>query len=173
MLGVGHEAQNLILEKIMLRNPKGKPGPNFQGYNVGRKRTQFLYSLDNILTFWRKNNLSINCSFQALPKILEFSGHICCSKSNLFNLKIVKLNKWSRPETNFVKKKNPHMDPVTQHPIKTERISTVGTWKYLCISLQELQYPYATRCQLLFVKSYVLFGQNNQCPQLLDETFPK
>jgi hypothetical protein len=64
------------------------------------------------------------------------------------------------------------MDAVTQHPIKTARISTVGPWKYLRISLQELKYPYA-RCQLLFVKSYALFGQNNQCPQLSDETFPK
>jgi hypothetical protein len=52
MLGVGHEAQNLILEKIMLRNPKGKPGSNLQGYNVKEERTQFLYSLNNILTFW-------------------------------------------------------------------------------------------------------------------------
>jgi len=54
MLGVGHEAQNLSLEKIMLRNPKGKPGPNLQGYNVKEERTQFLYSLNNILTFWRE-----------------------------------------------------------------------------------------------------------------------
>jgi hypothetical protein len=34
MLGVGHVAQNLVLEKIMLKNPKGKPGPNLQGHNV-------------------------------------------------------------------------------------------------------------------------------------------
>jgi hypothetical protein len=40
-----------------------------------------------------------------LFKFLEFSGHICGSKSNFLNLKIEKLNKWSRPETNFEKKK--------------------------------------------------------------------
>jgi len=42
MLGVGHEAQNLILEKIMLRNSKGKPGPNLQGHSVKEERTEFL-----------------------------------------------------------------------------------------------------------------------------------
>jgi len=64
------------------------------------------------------------------------------------------------------------MDAVTQHSIKTTRMTTVDTWKYLCISLQELQYPYA-RCQLLSVNSYVLFRQNNQYPQLPEETFRK
>jgi hypothetical protein len=108
MLRVGHEAQELILEKIMLRNPKGKPGPNLHGYNVKEERTQFPYSLTNVLTFCREKNLLINCSFQALLKILEFSSHICCSKSNFLNLKIVKLNTWSRSEINFGKKKSPY-----------------------------------------------------------------
>jgi len=64
------------------------------------------------------------------------------------------------------------MDAVTQHSVKTTWISTVDTRKYLCISLQELQYVYAG-CQLLLVNSYILFGQNNKCPQLPSETFPK
>jgi len=42
MLGVRYEAQNLILEKIMLRSPKGKPGPNLQGQNIKEERTEFL-----------------------------------------------------------------------------------------------------------------------------------
>lgn len=42
MLGVGHEAQNLILEKIMLWSPKGKPGPTLQGHNIKEDRTEYL-----------------------------------------------------------------------------------------------------------------------------------
>jgi len=40
--GLGMRLKTLSWKKIMLRNPKGKPGPNLQGHNVKEERTELL-----------------------------------------------------------------------------------------------------------------------------------